>query len=166
MADKLELDIKIEGIDSLIGRLRAFPKEMAVRGGPIRSGLSAGAKIIREQAKANVRAIVAEPNKGGRDSKSTGFLEKNIVQKRAKDPKRIDRQASEVYGVIVRRKKTPSGISVSRYGKILEFGSSEIKAYAWLRTAVSQKGNQAISAIVAAVEKGIAKVERKVKSIK
>lgn len=150
--------VKIEGLDGLVKRLRAFPKEMAKAGGPIRSALAKGGKIVRDEAKANVRAIVAEPNDNGMDSESTGLLEKSVIQKRHRDPRSFG--ASEVYQVKVRRGKYPDGTSITRVGKILEFGSQHIKAYAWLRRAAEAKRQQFFQTVAAELAKGIAKVER------
>jgi len=155
------MDIKIEGLDGLLDRMKKFPKEMAVRGGPIRAALAAGGKIVREEAKANVRKIIQEPNKGGLDSASTGLLEKNIIQKRHRDPKKRDPKASEIYSVRVRRKKTGKGVDITRYAKILEFGSEHISAKAWLRNAAASKRQEAIQVIAKKLAQGIAKIERK-----
>lgn len=158
--------VKIEGLDGLKKRLEAFPVEMAKNGGPIRAALAKGAKIIREAAKANVRAIIAEPNVDGLDRLSTGLLEKSIIQKRARDPR--SKGATEIYSVRVRRAtrkprgKEKEGVSVTRYGKILEFGSDHgIKPYAWLRNAAEQNRMTVFAVVANELAKGIAKVERK-----
>jgi HK97 gp10 family phage protein len=151
--------VKIEGLDGLVNRLRAFPVEMAKNGGPVRSALAKGGKLIREQAKANVRAIVAEPNENGMDSESTGVLEKSIIQKRHRNPK--ERGATEIYTVRVKSGKSPKGVSVTRYGKILEFGSKRIKAYAWLRRAAEAKRGEFFALVARELAAGITKIERK-----
>lgn len=160
----MELDVKIEGLDGLMARLKAFPKEMAKNGGPIRSALFQGAKIIREEAKANVRAIVDEPNKGGRDGLSTGTLEKSVIMKRHRNPR--SRGATEIYSVRLKRVKNPKGTPVTRYGKVLEFGSEHIKAYSWMRRAAEEKKLAAFAAIATALRKGIERIEKKLGVLK
>lgn len=151
--------VRIEGLDGLVERLRAFPAEMSKNGGPVRSALAKGGKLIREQAKANVRQLVAEPNANGMDSQSTGLLEKSIIQKRDRDPRA--RGATEIYTVRVKRGKSPKGVSVTRYGKILEFGSRKLKAYAWLRRAAEEKRGEFYSIVTAELARGITAIERK-----
>lgn len=153
------LDVKIEGLDGLLERMKALPKEMAKNGGPIRSALFQGAKIVREEAKANVRAIVAEPNANGMDAESTGHLEKQIIMKRHRNPQA--RGASEIYTVRVKRKASPKGVPATRYGKILEFGSEHVKAYAWLRKAAAEKQSAVFAAIAKYLKQGIKRIEKK-----
>lgn len=157
--------VKIEGLDGLVKRLKAFPKEMSQRGGPIRSALARGGKIIRDEAKANVRALIAEPNDNGMDSESTGLLEKSVIQKRHRDPRSFA-GASEVYQVKVKRRTSAKGVSVTRYGKILEFGSEHIKAFAWLRRAAESKRQVFFQTVATELGQGIAKIERKLGALK
>lgn len=156
--------VRIEGLDGLVKRLKAFPREMAKNGGPIRSALSKGAKIIREQAKANVRAIIAEPNAPGVEPVSTGLLEKSIIQKRHRDPRSLG--GTEVYSVRVKRGTSSKGVSVTRYGKILEFGSRSIRAYAWMRKAAESKRGEVFAVVARELAVGIAKVERSIGGLK
>lgn len=158
------LDIKIDGLDGLLARLKAFPKEMSKNGGPIRSALFQGAKLIREEAKANVRRIVAEPNANGLDTQSKGVLEKAIIMKRNRNPRQ--RGATEIYTVRVQRKKNARGIPATRYGKILEFGSEYIKAYSWMRNAAATQKDKAFAAIALHLRKGIERIERKLGVLK
>lgn len=151
--------VRIDGLDGLVRRLRAFPKEMAKNGGPIRSALAKGGKIIREQAKANVRKIISDPNKDPRtDGQSTGTLEKSIILKRNRDPR--SRGATEIYSVRLKRGKYASGVSVTRVGKIHEFGSEKHKAYSWLRLAAESRRGDFFTTVASELAKGIAKVER------
>lgn len=154
--------VRIEGLDDLLQRLHAFPNEMAKNGGPVRSALAKGGKLIREAAKANVRALVAEPNEHGLDSESTGLLEKSVILKRHRNPR--ERGATEIYSVRLKRGKSKKGVSVTRYGKILEFGSRNIKAYAWLRRAAEEQRTEVFATVARELANGIARVERKLGS--
>lgn len=160
----MDLNIKVEGLDGLMARLKAFPKEMAKNGGPIRSALFQGAKIIREEAKANIQQIIDEPNKGGRDDLSTGTLKKSVIMKRHRNPR--SKGATEIYSVRLKRVKNPKGTPVTRYGKVLEFGSEHVKAYSWMRRAAEEKKTAVFSTIATALRKGIERVEKKLGVLK
>ena len=72
--------VRIEGLDGIIGMLKQLPPEVvSKRGGPVRAALRKAAVVVQKEAQANVRRIVAEPNIGGRPSRSTGALEKAIT---------------------------------------------------------------------------------------
>src|SRR5690606_194908 len=80
---KITMDVK--GLDGVLQTLQSLPPEIvSKRGGQVKLALAKAARVIRDQAKANVRAIVAEPNKDGRPSKSTGALEQSIIATRGK----------------------------------------------------------------------------------
>ena len=69
---------QISGLDGVLERLQALPKEVVQKnGGPVRKVLRNAAHIIRDEAKANVRKIIATPNIDGQNV-STGTLEKSI----------------------------------------------------------------------------------------
>lgn len=157
--------VKVDGLDGLLKRLQAFPKEMAKNGGPIRSALFKGAKIVKLAAQANVRAIVAEPNKDGSPTKSTGELEKRIVSSRQRNPRQRHPGASEIYTVRVRRGKYADGTPVSKVGKMHEFGTEEIKPSSWLRRAAADNKDAVFSTVSKELAAGIARVEKKVKAL-
>lgn len=157
-------ETRIQGLDGLVERLRAFPKEMAKNGGPIRSALFKGAKIVKKAAQENVKRIVAEPNKDGLASKSTGTLEKHIVSSRQRRPQQRHPGASEVYTVRVRRGKYADGMPITKVGKAHEFGTEEIKPSAWLRRAASENVDEVFSTVAKELRTGIERVEKKLKA--
>lgn len=156
--------VTIEGLDDVLRRLRALGPEASKRGGPVRAAVRKGAVVIANEAKANVRRIVATPNIGGSDV-STGMLEKSIKPIRAKTP---ERYRGETYFVTVPKRaryaitpKTPTGIGVATVGKMLEYGTSKRKPMQWARPAFHAKKQEAVTVMTDELVKGIARLERK-----
>jgi HK97 gp10 family phage protein len=157
--------VRIEGLDTVLRRLRALGPAASKRGGPVRAAVRKGAVVIQKAAQANVRRIVAAPNIGGHDV-STGTLEKAIKPVRAKAPQKYK---GETYFVTVSKrarypisKRTPSGIDAATVGKMLEYGTSKRKPMPWMRPAFHAKKEEAAQVMATEVEKGIAKLEAKV----
>ena len=121
--------------------------------------------VVVNEAKANVRRIVAEPNIGG-DNVSTGLLEKSIRPIRMKA--RRSGEKGESFLVTVPRKarypvtpKTPSGIGVATVGKMLEYGTPKRRPMPWMRPAFHSKKGEAVKVMTDEVLKGIEKLEKK-----
>lgn len=156
--------VTIEGLDSLLRRLKAFPKEMSARGGPVRAGVRKAAVVIQKAMQANVKRIVDAPNIGGADV-SSGLLEKSIKPMRAKAP---EKYKGETFFVTIARRarypitaKTPTGVGVATVGKMLEYGTSKRKPMPWARPAFHAKKEEAARVMIAETEKGVAKIEKK-----
>lgn len=156
--------VTLTGLDDVLRRLRALGPEASKRGGPVRAAVRKGAVVIANEAKANVRRIVATPNIGGSDV-STGMLEKSIKPIRAKTP---ERYRGETYFVTVPKRaryaitpKTPTGIGVATVGKMLEYGTSKRKPMQWARPAFHAKKQEAVTVMTDELVKGIARLERK-----
>lgn len=153
--------MKVTGIDGVLQTLQSLPPEIvSKRGGPVKLALAKGTRVIRDQAKANLRTIVA-----GSDD-TTGLLEKNIIASRGKQ---IYGSKGERYLVRVRRKaydlekigkreKAGKRVTTQKTASLLEYGSSRQVATPWLRPAVQQKGAEAIAAITADLNRRIDKV--------
>lgn len=157
--------VTIEGLDDVLRRLRALGPEASKRGGPVRAAVRKGAVVIANEAKANVRRIVATPNMGGGDV-STGLLEKSIKPLRAKA--RRDGVKGETFIVTVPKrarypisKRTPSGIGVATVGKMLEYGTSKRQPMPWMRPAFHAKKDEAAKVMADEVLKGIERLEKK-----
>lgn len=156
--------VRIEGLDSVLRRLKALGPEASKRGGPVRSAVRKGAMLIVQAAQENVRQIIATPNVGG-DDESTGLLEQSIKALRAKAPAKYK---GETFFVTVPRRarypvsdRTPSGIGVATVGRMLEYGTSKRRPMPWMRPAFHAKKGEAVEVMVHEVEKGIARLEKK-----
>lgn len=157
--------VRIEGLDEVLRRLRALGVEAQKAGGPVRAGVRAGAVVIQKEMQANVRRIVATPNKGGGDE-STGLLEKSIKPMRAKANRNglkgetfIVTAAKRVRYPIGDRNKT--AIGVSTVGKMLEYGTPKREPMPWARPAFHAKKDEAVKVMTEATLNGIEKIERK-----
>lgn len=155
----------IQGLDGVLRKLQALPKEVTQkRGGPVRSSLRKGAHVIRKQAQANVRQIVATPNKGGQDE-STGTLEKSIRVIRGKPHKTLN--GERMFVLVPRRrrypisKRTPSGINVALVGRMLEYGTTKRRPMPWMGPAFHAKKMEAVTTIVRELNKGIDRIVKK-----
>lgn len=172
----MKVEVKMSGLDGVLNTLRQLPPEIvSKRGGPVRRALAKGARLIAEQARANVRAIVAEPNKDGKATKSTGALEKAIrVNRRKLTQIRGERYIVWLGKLSRQYANTRRNVRVGKagqeydveppqfYGRFLEYGTSRMRPHPWLRPAVEKKGAEAIATIESAL---IADIERIVKRL-
>lgn len=156
--------VRIEGLDGVMDTLRALPRE-AKAGKVIRTAVRKGALVLREEARANVRRIVAEPNVGGPDYESTGALEAAItVTRRAPQGGLL----GEAFHVVIRRlsKKMRAGLAKgvlppSVYGSFLEFGTERMRAHSFMRPAFELKKEEALRTVVDGINDGLARLLRK-----
>jgi HK97 gp10 family phage protein len=151
--------VNVEGLDGLLARLKALPKEISGKaGGPVKKSLLEGAKLIAEESRQTLQASINSPNADGTISNSTGFLKKSIIVKRSARP---PSGVAELVQVRVKRGKTPDGTSVTAYGKYMEFGTDKQNALPWLRPAFENKKEAALGVIVSALKTAIVKAEKK-----
>ena len=163
MADKQAF--QISGLDGVLERLQALPKEVVQKnGGPVRKVLRNAAHIIRDEAKANVRKIIATPNIDGQNV-STGTLEKSIRTVKGRAHRTLN---GERYMVLIPKrlrypvsKRTPTGVAVSTVGRMLEYGTSRRDAMPWMRPAFHAKKSEAVNYVVSQLPKEIDKIVRK-----
>ena len=171
--------VRIEGLDTLLDRLRRLGPEASKRGGPVRVAVRKAALVIVNQAKANVRAFVSEPNAGGWPDESTGLMEKSIRPIRGR-PNRGGLKGETYLVTIPRRvrypitKRTPSGINVSQVGRMHEYGVNttitkgpmkgrtlKLKPQRWMGRAFHAKKGEAVQVMTDDVLKGIEALEKK-----
>jgi len=171
----VKIEVKLTGLDGVLDTLRSLPPELvSKRGGPVRRALAKGARLIADEAKANVRAIVAEPNKDGRPTKSTGALEKAIRVSR----KKLTSIKGERYlvwlgkssGKFANTKRNvrsmKAGLEYEKeppqfYGRFLEYGTSRMRPHPWIRPAFQKKAAEAISVIESELVVGVERIVKK-----
>jgi HK97 gp10 family phage protein len=169
--------VRLEGLDAVLKTLRELGPAASQKGGPVRAVLRKAAKIIEVQAKANVAAIVAEPNIGGLDSKSTGLLEKSIRIRRLRAPPSGGKGEAFVVSVGkgIKRKYAANKRNVRTgragktyelpppafYGWFLERGTERMRAHPWARPAFDQKKNEALAVFVNELPKAIVRLQKK-----
>lgn len=144
MADELN----IQGIEETVAALRALPAALSGRnGGPIRKALYAAAKPLRAEAQQRVRV-------------RTGNLRDNVIIRRDRNPAASG--VTERYTVTLRtRRRKYSATRMNKrlnragkhyedwgnayYGKFLEFGTSRMPAYPFMRPAFESKKESTVS---------------------
>jgi len=157
----MKVEVKLTGVDAVLETLKSLPPEIvSKRGGPVKLALAKGARLIRDAARQNLRAVIAENG-----DESTGLLLENVISSRGKPP--ADGKG-ERYLVRVRRKAYPGrkpeesgGIpTVRKSAQLMEYGSQHQPARPWLRPAVTQNGQKAITVITEDLKKRIDKTVR------
>jgi HK97 gp10 family phage protein len=156
--------VRIEGLGGVLKTLREIGPAARKAGGPIRKALRKAAKVLQEQEKANLRAIILEPNADGLPNESTGLLEKNIVVGQAKMP---PGQKGEAVRVRVRNKRYPpersgkKAVTTAQVARLLEGGSEKMKAHPFIRPAFDAKKQAALSVFVQELPKDIVALQKK-----
>lgn len=146
----------LHGLDDVLRKLKALPPEIvSKRGGPVKSALRKGGKVIQQEAIANLQA-----NANHADSyPNTGLLAKSVGLGR--DPKPQQSGANERYRVFVRRKKYPNGFKTVAAARFLEFGNARQAAKPWLLPAFMSKRQEALNTVVRELNAGIDRIIRK-----
>ncbi len=161
--------VSIEGLDEVVRRLKALGAEASKRGGPVRKAVRAGAMVIVKEAQANIRRIVAEPNKSG-DNTTTGLMAKSIKPFRAKA--RRNGLKGETFTIRAPgsarypdSKRNPGGDAVQKIANILEYGGTHNgvrrQAHPWMRPAFHSKKGEAVKVMTDTVLREIDKLEKK-----
>lgn len=161
----MKIEMNVSGLDGVLETLQSLPAEVvSKRGGPVKLALAKGARLIRDQAKTNLRASIALNG-----DVSTGLLEKNVIASRGKAPfggkgerylVRVRRKAYDGEK-IGKRQKAGKRVTTHKTASLLEYGSSHQPATPWLRPAVRQKGEQAINVITDDLKRRIGLVVKK-----
>ncbi|PZQ09937.1 HK97-gp10 family putative phage morphogenesis protein [Pseudoxanthomonas winnipegensis] len=156
---------RVSGLDGVLDKLQRLPSEVVSKnGGPVRKVLRNAAKIIRDEARKNVRAITDEPNVGGANF-STGTLENAISVVKGKSHATLN---GERYFVLVPKRKrypidqrTPTGIAVATIGRMLEYGTSKRRPIPWMRPAYYAKRQAVVDYVQSNLTAEIDKVIKK-----
>ncbi|NYT59430.1 hypothetical protein H0A65_10915 [Alcaligenaceae bacterium] len=161
----MKIEMNVSGLNGVLETLQSLPAEIvSKRGGPVKLSLAKAARVIRDQAKVNLKAAIALNG-----DVSTGLLEKNVIVTRGKEPigtkgerylVRVRRKAYDG-DKIGRRQKAGKRVTTQKTASLLEYGSSHQPATPWLRPAVKQKGKEAINVFTEDLNKRIDAVVRK-----
>lgn len=161
----MKITMNVQGLNGVLDTLQALPADVvSKRGGPVKLALAKGARLIRDQAKTNLKAAIAHNG-----SQSTGLLEKNVIASRGKAPigtkgerylVRVRRKAYDG-DKIGKRQKAGKRVTTHKTASLLEYGSSHQPATPWLRPAVQQKGEAAINVITSDLKRRIDLIVKK-----
>lgn len=146
-----DVEFKINGVESLLTRMRALPVELRKK--PARSALGKAAKVIRLQAAANAMAL---------DDAETGRkIADNLVQRfRSKYSKRTGDLMISV-GVGTERGRIPDGNpdtgakGNTPHWHLKELGTELMPAEPFLRPAGEQKAEQAVQVFAVELDKAL-----------
>jgi HK97 gp10 family phage protein len=158
----MRVDVEVKGLAGVLDTLKSLPPEIvSKRGGPVKAALRKGARVIWQQAKANLQVATSNASYDGKRY-STGLLLKNLVVTRGKKPTGTN---GERYLVRVRRKSYPDRnggvVTTLASANLLEYGSQKQPPEPWLRPAFQSKAEQAIKTTEAELLKQIDRVVAK-----
>lgn len=163
MVDRQAFDI--QGLDDVLERLQALPKEVVQkRGGPVRKVARNAVHIIRDEARRNAQRIIDIPNKRGRDN-STGRLVEKIMTVKGRQHRTLN---GERYMMLIPKrarypvdKRSHTGIDVATVGRMLEYGTARRQPMPWARPAFHAKKGEAVRYVQTNLPKEIDKVVKK-----
>lgn len=145
------MQIKVEGLEQVRRKMAALPKKFALAGA--KRGLRKGANVIRDAARRNAKRLD--------DPKSAEDIAKNITTQGG-SAKRNRSEGGVVMrvGVMGGARSKRSGVDYTGkaapggdtwYWRLLEFGTSKMAAQPFMRPALSENVESAISASVTAL---------------
>lgn len=152
----MQIQMQLQGADNVLKTLQSLPPEVvSKRGGAVKLSLAKGARLIRDEVKKNLLRSV-------KTDESTGFLYKNIISSRGKQPFGTN---GERYLVRVKRKTYPDRegkpVTTLKTANILEYGSEKQTPAPFIRPAAQAKAQQAIDVITQDLIKRIDKIAQK-----
>lgn len=149
MADSVEF--KIEGLESLLGKLDSVTQDVKRKGG--RSALRKAAKFIADKAKEGA-ARIDDPETGRSIAANIGLRWNGRLFKRTGD---LGFRVGVQHGAVIRTKGNPDpgANGPTPHWRLLEFGTKFMAAQPFMRSALANNIAAATSAFVTAYEKAI-----------
>lgn len=151
----MDVVVKVEGLAEIDRKLRLLPQRIGTNA--MRRALRRGANVIRDQAKANARAVD--------DPKTREQIDKNIVvsgggrrrEKSAGGP--MMRVGIRGGAAVNQRSKDASGNpgGDTRHWRFVEFGTSTVAARPFMRQAMATAADKAFTTAAAAMDTEIDK---------
>jgi len=149
MADSVEF--KIEGLESLLGKLDSVTQDVKRKGG--RSALRKAAKLIADKAKEGA-ARIDDPETGRSIAANIGLRWNGRLFKRTGD---LGFRVGVQHGAVIKTKGNPDpGVNgPTPHWRLVELGAEHMAAQPFMRPALANNIAQATSVFVAAYEKAI-----------
>lgn len=149
MTDSIEF--KIEGLDALLGKLESVTYDIKRKGG--RSALRKAAKLIADKAKAGA-AQVDEAATGRSIAANIGLRWNGRLWKRTGD---LGFRIGVMHGAVIKVKGNPdTGTNgPTPHWRLLEFGTANMRAQPFMRSALADNISAATSTFVTAYSKAI-----------
>lgn len=141
----MTVDLKVD-TRQVLATLQRLPAEVvSKRGGPVKLALAKGARLLRDKAKQNLRAAIAQNGE-----RSTRELERRVIASRGKAP---FGGKGERYLVRVKKRDYVNALGIKTNplmtANLLEYGSAHQPATPWLRPALAESGQQVIDVVTA-----------------
>ena len=157
----MKVEIQMQGLDGVLESLRTLPPEVVSKnGGPVKTALRTGARLIAYEAKKNLRVAVSNTDDESKKY-STGLLMENVVVRRGKKPTGSNGEKVLVSIKNKRYERKGKEVTTRKTASLLEYGSSKQPAEPWLRPAFNSKAQEAISTIESDLKKRIEKIVAK-----
>lgn len=136
----MKFDMQVNGLAEMERFLKTLPDEVSRK--MLYGALMGGAKPIMDQAKANVRANF------GNSARFTSTLEESLVRGRQRKTGLAARVNVKIRKGKVKDRMIKAGVIKPHgddafYGRFLEFGTSKMPAYPFLKPAADAKAGEA-----------------------
>lgn len=153
------IELKVTGLDGVLDTLKALPPEIvSKRGGPVKLALAKGARLLRDAARVNLAAAIAQDG-----SDTTGTTLKNLVATRGKYSGN-----GEKYVVRVRKKSyinaNGARTNTARSAQLLEYGSKKQQATPWLRPAAEANAQRIVDTVNADLARRVNLIVKKLQA--
>jgi HK97 gp10 family phage protein len=146
----------LHGLDDVLRKLQSLPPEIvSKRGGPVKSALRKGGKVIQQAAAQNIEAQANTVD----GYENTHLLSKSVGLTR--DPNPAREGANERYFISVRRRRYQRGQTTGQVARWLESGRENQPPKPWLRPAFVQNAQKALDTVVTELNKGIDRIIKK-----
>lgn len=153
--------VKIEGLDSVLKTLKELGPAAQKNGGPIRAALRKASLIMLDQVRANIRALVLEPNEGGLPSQSTGLLLSSVRASRKRPP---NGQNGERLNIGIKKKAYPGtkgDVSTPQVARLLEYGTAKMRPHPFLRPAFDSRKREVLDSFSRELPNAIVALQKK-----
>ena len=161
-----EVALKERGIDEALALLKSLPPEVVSKsGGPVKTALRAGARVLQREVALNLAASIGSLS--GDDAISTGLLEKSIISSRGKAP---TSGKGERYLVRVKRqtytRESGETVTTLKTAQIKEYGSEKQTAEPFIRPAFNATAETAIRTVQSEPVKSLDRIVTKLSRLK
>lgn len=136
----MKIEVRIQGINDIVNVFNELPRSMQRK--VYYRALLAGGGVVKQAAEQNLKSMPMD--------EATGTLAKNIRVYRLKKRRGLYRVAVRVRkGAVNKRKKDGAGdpVRVGLYGSVLEYGKKNQAPRSWIRKAIREERNQAVSRV-------------------
>lgn len=157
MADGVAL--KIDGLESLIGKLDTISDDVRRKGG--RAALRKAASVIVTKAKANA-SRVDDPETGRSISDNIALRWNGRLFKRTGD---LGFRVGVLHGAVLKKHPDKAKNAPTPHWRLLEFGTENMRAQPIMRPAIDSSVNEVISTFTseydAAIDRAIRRAQKK-----